>query len=167
MRIVTILFLAISINCFSQTKDTVFVRKHSAKLATYLSIAIPGAGKVYNHKYWKVPVLYAGFAGLLYAGYFNQQQIWDYTTMWEKNKTTHIYSSQGLIQIIGEYKNDRDLMYIFAGLLYVANVIDAAVDAHFYDYDVSNDLSLNWQPMLFKDNSTPLCAGISFKLKFK
>jgi hypothetical protein len=46
--------------------------------ATMLAITFPGLGQVYNRKYWKVPLVYAGFGGLVYSISINTSR---YNTM--------------------------------------------------------------------------------------
>jgi hypothetical protein len=39
--------------------------------ATMMAVVFPGLGQIYNRKYWKIPVVYAGFGGLIYSVSFN------------------------------------------------------------------------------------------------
>jgi hypothetical protein len=131
-------------------------RKHNPKIATISSAIIPGAGQVYNQKYWKVPIIWGG--GLALYSY------WDYNnTYYHRFKLANEQydpNDPGAItdpelgdldkSVLNQYKNyyrrHRDRAVIFMGLLYVANIIDAMVDAHMLDYDISKDLSLHWHP---------------------
>ena len=56
----------------AQAQDTLVSKKeHSAKRAAIMSAILPGSGQVYNGKWWKVPIIYAGFGGLGYMAYSN------------------------------------------------------------------------------------------------
>lgn len=46
------------------------------------------------------------------------------------------------------YKKYRDLSYVGLALIYVLNLVDASVDAHFKTFDVSNDLSMHIEPKI-------------------
>ena len=67
--------------------DSVKLRKHrdwktwrpNPKRAMWLAIVLPGAGQIYNRKYWKVPIVYGGFVGCAYAMRWNNQMFRDYS----------------------------------------------------------------------------------------
>lgn len=141
-----------------------------AKAALY-SALLPGLGQVYNKKYWKVPIIYAGFAA---AGYFlhdNLEQIDFYKDAYvadiDDDPTTVNETGYTLTQlndIIDQYKQWRDLSYIAIAAIYVLNIVDANVDAHLFYFDVSKDISLHWSPYLdpYPGRNT---AGLTFALK--
>lgn len=160
--------------------DTVQVRQHSPKIATLCSAVIPGLGQVYNKKYWKVPVVYAGFGVLAYFIIFNSTHYGDYKNGLKDftdtipgtdsylilapnldpstfdpvlypdtyNPTTAKWFEDQLENNMGYYSRNRDLTYIISGLWYILNIIDATVDAHLFDYDIGEDLSLHIEPGL-------------------
>jgi hypothetical protein len=168
----------------ASTKDTLVnvkpvvpdsVKKHSPKKATIYSAVLPGLGQIYNHKWWKVPILYAGFAGVGYAIGFNQKYYTDFRQALkdriDDDPTTidpylNKYSAANLDELQKYYRKNRDLSYIILGAVYVLNIIDANVDAHLFDFDVGNDLSLNVRP-----TGIPTYAGygggLALTLKFK
>lgn len=169
--------------------------KPNPKRALWLALVIPGAGQVYNRKYWKLPIFYGGFAGCLYALTWNSQMYHDYAQAYkdimDNNENTHSYdqflhlgnkiddSNISIYQNIfkkrkDKYRRWRDLS-IFATIgVYALSVIDAYVDAALSDFDISDDLSLHISPTIFKDNSltTPnqpfssSAIGIFCKLRF-
>lgn len=143
---------------------------HNPKKATIMSAALPGLGQIYNKKYWKLPIIYGGFA---VAGYYlndNIKQINKYKDAFKaetdgnpdtENDTG--YSQSELESLIDQYKQWRDLSYIAIGAIYILNIIDASVDAHLFYFDVSEDISMNVQPYVnpFGNRS----AGVTFSLK--
>ncbi len=144
---------------------------HSPKKATIMSAVLPGLGQIYNKKWWKVPIIYGGFA---VAGYFlndnlNRINLYKdgYIAATDGDSTTFNttgYSNSQLLQLIDTYKTWRDLSYISIVVIYALNIIDANVDAHLFYFDVSEDISLNIQPYVspFRGQS----AGLTLSLKF-
>lgn len=150
----------------------------SSRKATILSAILPGAGQVYNKKYWKLPIIYAGLGGFgymfaFYNGQYNVARKYlkaeydgDSTTV---NNTG--LSGDQLLVYKTKYRKFRDISVIGLAAVYVLNIIDANVDAHLKTFDVSDDLSLQIKPWeevySFSNGNTNFAAGISIKLKFK
>lgn len=148
---------------------------HSPKKASVLSAVLPGAGQIYNKKYWKVPVIYAGFAGLAYSFQFNQSRYVKYRNalkyrLDEDASTTDnyigIYSDEQLSTLYQYYHRYRDLTVIGGAALYLLNIVDAAVDAHLFTFNVSDDLSMNIHPALINTAGNHYISGIWFDIKF-
>ena len=59
----------------SNLADTAIKEKHSAKKASIYSMVLPGLGQAYNHKYWKIPIIYAGFGVLGYNIHVNNKEM--------------------------------------------------------------------------------------------
>jgi hypothetical protein len=144
IRLLILLFLSL-ISCAIQAQEsrssinktekdsTQKQRVHSPKKAAVLSAIIPGAGQLYNRKYWKVPVLAAGAGALVYGFQFNQKN-------YKLFKTELIHRQSGAIEINTEFSNlsnsnlselqdfyrrNRDLTVVGMALLYALNVLDA------------------------------------------
>ena len=153
--------------------------KHSPQLATLSSAIIPGLGQAYNRKYWKVPLIWgAGLA--LYTYYdFNNSLYHRFKLADEQydSKNPSAVTDPDLQEMTSEsisqnkdfYRRHRDRAVIFMGLLYVANIVDAMVDAHLLSYDISQDLSLHWQPTIIPpnpNNYSTAIVGVNVQLKF-
>lgn len=132
-------------------------KRHSPKKAALMSALLPGAGQVYNRKYWKVPIIYGGFAGLGYAIGINQKRFNDYRVGFklvanDSSISSYIvdgqsYSQSQLKELKDFYARNRNISIIFTTVLYTLNIIDAAVDAHLFEFDVSEDLSMRIEPV--------------------
>ena len=136
------------------------VKRHSPAKATILSAVLPGAGQFYNKKYWKMPILYGGFAAVGYAIDFNQDRYLSYKnalqTRTDGDEATidqfeGVYSEENLRTLKDFYRRNRDLTIIIGGIVYVLNIIDAHVDAHLFYFDVSDDLSMQLSPGLIQN----------------
>lgn len=158
------------------------IRKHSVKLAVALSAGLPGAGQIYNHiampkgkkkAFWKVPLIYAGLGATGYFLISNQKEVnmlkAEYTYM-DQNNGAHpagsqltAYDQYGVLELYNQYQNWRDLSILGMGIVYVLQIVDAGVEAHFVSFDVSEDLSLSLEPALLQGR-TP---GLSLSLKFR
>lgn len=157
--------------------DSVKTPVHSPHKASIYSMILPGLGQAYNKKYWKIPILYAGFGTLVYFINMNNREYDLYRNAYYHsllddgsppvNDYESLYSQQTLLDYKNYYRRNRDFTYILTALLYIINIVDATVDAHLMTWNVDDDLSLNVQPALipgvdrFKPN-----GGISFTLKF-
>ena len=124
----------------------------------------PGAGQIYNKSYWKVPFVIGGFATLGYCIDWNNRGfqrfkkayslLADYEQHPEKypngptDEFRGRYSSNFIKNLRNNYRRNRDLCIILTGGLYILQIVDAHVDAHLRDYDVSDDLSMNIEPMV-------------------
>lgn len=138
--------------------DTTYKQTHSAHKATFLSAVLPGLGQVYNEKYWKVPIIYGAFTGLTYYASYNNFVYNKYREgynikvkidLGELSKSEDIFSyttKENLLRYKDLWRRYRDLCFIGMGLVYVAQIIDANVDAHLFDYDINEDLSIKLQP---------------------
>ena len=167
----------------SMAQDTLSVndtvtRKHSIRRAAIYSTVLPGLGQVYNRKAWKVPIIYAGFGVL---GYFiisnnNEYQLYKEAYVYVANDETYPidnplvdkYNQDQLQRGMDYYRRNRDLSIIITSLWYVLNILEAYVDAHFFDYDVSEDLSLKLGPAVTPTfASRPQVApGLKISLNF-
>lgn len=132
-------------------------KPHSPKLATIMSAALPGLGQVYNGKWWKVPIIYGGYAGLTYMAVSNHENMMRYKEAYlirvddDPNTIDEFdgkYSEANLRELKSSHQRNRDLSFILMGILYVLNVIDANVDGHLKDFDVSENLSLGVRPIM-------------------
>jgi hypothetical protein len=180
-------FLSLIVCCFvatassAQTDSTAVPAKdtaHSVKKAMIFSAVLPGSGQIYNHlampkgqkkAYWKVPLIYAGLGTATYFVISNNRlrrdlrEEYDDRTKENKPPATFLeYDDAGLIQLHDMHRNRRDLSILALGVVYLLNVADAGVEAHFVHFDVGDDLSLSFQPVLLQNN-TP---GIGMRLNF-
>lgn len=117
------------------------------KKASVMSAILPAAGQVYNKKYWKVPIIY-GLGGLLVynIGYQHQQYQYYKTELLRVlngGSYTNNYSPQQLTLLKNDSKKWRDLSIAGLVVLYILNIIDAHVDAHFKTFDISDNLSIH------------------------
>lgn len=136
--------------------DTTKVREHSPKKATYYSMILPGLGQAYNRKYWKIPVVYAGFGTIGYFIVSNTKNYKDFRDAYSfklsgssgppPNELVNRYSSDQLLVGREYYRRNLEISYISAGLWYILTMVDATVDAHFFNYDISEDLSMHVSP---------------------
>lgn len=155
-------------------KKTVDVKRHSPAKAALFSAIVPGLGQAYNKKYWKIPIVYAGFAGL---GYWLGTNIKNYKTYRNAytlrldDDTTTIDQFDGTLGTTDIktfkdfYKRNLDLSIILNVVWYALNIVDATVDAHLFEFDVSDNLSLRIEPVLQYQSRNNQMTGIKFQLK--
>lgn len=164
--------------------------------AVWLGALVPGLGQIYNRSYWKLPIVYGGFAGMAYAISYNSEKYDIYREAYRdlyvdrQNGNVSDDPSRSYNRILREgytiermggvdtytstlqnwqnnYHRYRDLSIALTALYYALTLIDAFVDAQLFDFDVSDDLSLNLTPQLYYDpqyqqRSAELRLAISF-----
>lgn len=147
------------------------------------SLMIPGWGQVTNKQLWKVPIVYGLLGGLTYYSIQLNSDYKDYrAAYYNLNPNTpddlkfgptpgyipENSSLEALRQNRNFYRNRRDLVFVFIGLSYALNAIDAYVFAHLRSFDVSDDLSLqtDFKPVLIADNSYRTVPTVSFTINF-
>ena len=179
LKSIVLLLLVLSFQVSNaQSPIDTLPRVHSVKRATNLSAILPGAGQVYNHKIWKVPIIYAAFGGMAYLIKFNNDNYKKFNgaliTRLDGDSTTidnyvNRYTDANLLTLSNYYHRNRDLSIIVTSLIYVLNIIDAHVDAHLYTFDVDDNLSLQVTPTIIANPFTPNAAavtGLNFNFRF-
>ena len=138
--------------------------------ASLLSAILPGAGQLYNRKYWKLPIIYGGAFLMGYYIHFNNEQYVinrnQYLLVQSGQPNTSRYSPDQLVRLREYWRRNRDFLVIISALVYLLNIADAAVDAHFSTFDVSDDLSLKWKPEINFAGRQPV-FGVGLAINFK
>ncbi len=128
---------------------------HNPRKAALYSAVLPGLGQIYNKKYWKPPIIYAGIGTLIYFIDHNNKYYKDLKQGLIHLNDTIPYNlkyfdfelSKDQLQSGKDlYKRWRDLSIILTGGLYVLQIIDATVDAYLFDWNVGEDISLRIEP---------------------
>lgn len=163
------------------------------KRALWLALVLPGAGQIYNRKYWKIPIVYGGFVGCIYAMQWNNQMYRDYSQAYldimdddpntqsynqflhlgNKIDDTNIERYKKLFKSRKDrYRRWRDMSFFVLVGVYALSVIDAYVDASLSEFDISKNLSLSVEPTImnnYNDNRISLKSnsiGVSCSLNF-
>jgi hypothetical protein len=162
---------------------------HSPRKAAIYSAVLPGLGQAYNKKYWKIPLVYIGFGTIGYFIHWNNDnyqlfrigyqhltdgnpETQDYLKIeavrrnnYDLSNPNHYNNLRTALQRQQDYyRRNRDLLIISFVGFYGLNIIDASVDAHLFDFDISDDLTLKWQPLMMKvDDNFVYCVNFRFK----
>lgn len=154
--------------------------------ATWLAVVFPGGGQIYNRKYWKLPIIYGGFAGCAYALSWNGKMYKDYSQAYldimDSNPNTKSYEDllppnanyneeqlkNTLKRRKDSFRRFRDLsVFAFIGV-YLISIIDAYVDAELSNFDISPDLSMRVEPTIINNqfNTNQKSVGVQCVLRF-
>ncbi len=138
--------------------DSILTKKHNPRKATIYSTLVPGLGQIYNRKYWKLPILYAGFGVMGYFIYTNTDSYLDYRCAYIEringnyngnySELVNKYNESELLSAAEYYRRNLEISVLITALWYVLNIIDATVDAHLYTYNINENLSLRVTPDL-------------------
>lgn len=179
-----------------QRSNPVEKTKHSPKKASIYAALFPGLGQVYNGKYWKLPIVYGGYVGLIYIFGWNNNNYSDYSQAYRtiaqyqsasdmsvadrtyldnfiKNPSINLdnpshfsYVTTSLKGGKDFYRRNRDLTIIAIAALHILSIIDASVDANLSDFDISDDLSMRVEPAHIYLNGKKPVLGLNLALNF-
>jgi hypothetical protein len=171
-------------------------KKISPKKATIYAALIPGLGQAYNGKYWKLPIVYGGYVGLVYIFGWNNNNYNDYSQAYRtiakytsttgmpavdrtyldnfiKNPSINLdnpshfsYVTTSLKSGKDFYRRNRDMTIIGIAALHILSIIDASVDANLSDFDISDDLSMKIGPIPSTMGGQGMVIGLNLALKF-
>ena len=168
-----LLLLVNPVRLFSQT-DTTFVelpdstreKEHSPTKATLMSACLPGLGQVYNKKYWKLPIIYAGFGIMTYFIYTNADEYLNYKCAYIESVGGSMngnysylvqrYTAADLLSAREYYRRNLEISILLTAVWYGLNILDAVVDAHLYTFNISDKLTMKVEPAL-------LPTGLGYK----
>ena len=163
--------------------------------AVWLGAIVPGLGQIYNRSYWKIPIVYGGFMGCIYAITWTSNQYTGYKNAYRdiyfdiRNGTVTDDPSKSYIALLPEgytidrmggastyqtrlkeWQNsahrNRDLAIAVTAVIYALTLVDAYVDAQLFDFDISTDLSLNVHPQLYYDLQNQRSAEVKLAITF-
>ena len=134
-KILLINLILISSSIYSQELDTLKIETKSPWGAVARSAILPGLGQIYNHSYWKAPIIWGLLGWFGYNWWQNDKNYKDYQKLY--NETVVSGNENFLYKRIREfYRDQRDLFAIYVGLTYFLNMVDAYVDAHLYNFEI-------------------------------
>ena len=156
-----------------------FKNKHSIKKAVILSGLIPGSGQIYNHiampkgkkkGFWKVPLIYSGLgvsSYFLITNRITQKSLKNEYIARQNGDLGNIewadlQNTDQVLTLYNQYIGWRDLSIVAATLVYILQLTDAGVEAHFVNFDISKDLSLSINPTILNYQN----AGIQLSINF-
>lgn len=168
--------------------------KPNPKKAVVYSAIFPGLGQIYNRKYWKLPLVYGGFMGFIYAVTWNNKNYRDYSEAylhivtdnpakpdtWHSSWQNFVPAGRDPKDYISNanfrsnlksgkdyYRRYRDLSIILTVAWYFLCIADSYVDAQLFDFDISSDLSLHLEPVVVPcTNYSPQLYGLNCSIKF-
>lgn len=169
-------------NTVSLKTDTT-KRMSPARKAALLSAVLPGAGQAYNKKYWKMPIVYGALAVPVYTFTYNvkwfnrTRQAYNALYNIQFNNDSSGYAAvepllkprvdagdlAGIKNYRNQFRKDVDYSVLAFIVLWGLNVMDAAVDGHLRDFNVSDDLSIQLKPTILSNSNA---LGLSIVMYF-
>ena len=161
--------------------------------SVWLGVIVPGLGQIYNRSYWKLPIVYGGFMGCGFAIAWNNEKYSAYKEAYRDIVTDagHLstdplksynailpegYTIERLGGVTGYtnilkdrqnmYRRYRDISIVVAIAVYALSIIDAYVDAQLFDFDISDDLSINVEPQIYYDEQQQRSAELKLAISF-
>jgi hypothetical protein len=151
-----------------------YAKRYDPRKALMFSAVFPGAGQFYNKKYWKMPLVYGGFIGLLSVVNFYhkenlkyREQLFDMINEPPANGLSPDNLTEDQLRtLVDKTRRERDFFLIMNGLWYILQMVDAHVDAHLKEFDVNPKMQVSIEPMMENSLMTGRNSGISLIIKF-
>lgn len=154
----TAMFMKQSVKVNQNFQD--FFNGHDPKVATWLGF-VPGLGQVYNKKFWKLPIVYAGFAVTGYFAISNRNEYRKFADAYSckisedpddpaticEDPLAQKYTADALKSNRDYYRRNMELSFVIMGIWYILQILDATVDAHLHNWEVDENLSVRVQPV--------------------
>lgn len=140
--------------------------------AAFYSAVLPGLGQAYNQSYWKIPIVYGGIGTGIYFYIRNDHEFQSYRKAYkrrlagfEDDEYQGQISDDGLVRAQKLFRKNKEISIFVTILIYALNIIDANVEAHLRQFNVSDNLAL--KPDYEYDEFTGRSNyGISLNFKF-
>lgn len=143
--------LTVKTETFNSTENPANSKPYNALApakAAFFSAVLPGLGQAYNGSYWKIPLVYAGIGGGIYFYIDNNKQYHRFRDAYkrrlagfEDDEFQGLLDNAGLIEAQKYYQRQKELSLLVTAAFYILNIIDANVEAHLQQFNVSEDLS--------------------------
>lgn len=137
--------------------------KKSPMGAVWRSLVLPGWGQIYTESYWKAPLFIGATGVLVYFIWDNHNKFVDksYEVKSMKRISPDNPNLEILINQRETYRDNRDRNGLLLLGVYVLSAVDAYVDAHLFDFDVSDKVNISFFPTMSEH------PGIGFQVRFK
>ncbi len=146
----------------------------SPSKAAFYSAIFPGGGQIYNKKYWKVPIVWAGMATSIYFYIDNSNEYNRFRTAFKRRKQglsdeftvngQELISTTGLESAQKTLQKNRDLSLLTGILLYVLQIVEASVNAHLLQFNTNDNLTI--RPTIQPDKMLVEAPKVGLSLKY-
>jgi hypothetical protein len=152
-----------------------YAARYDPRKAMLYAAVFPGSGQFYNKKYWKIPLVYGGFGGLIYGVNFyqglNVRFKNDLFTLLNDPTSGGGLSPDGLTtdqlrNVVDKTRRQRDFFIILTGFFYILQMVDAHVDAHLKEFDLNPKLQLSVEPTMESNYMIGRSTGFALKIRF-
>jgi hypothetical protein len=154
-----------------------YAARYDPRKAMLYAAVFPGSGQFYNKKYWKIPLVYGGFGGLIYGVSIYQKLnlrfkndlydlLNDPTLNGGVSPSPYNLTTDQLRTVIDRTRRERDFFIILTGFFYILQMVDAHVDAHLKEFDLNPKLQITLEPTMENNLMIGRNTGVALKLRF-
>ena len=163
-----------------EKQDTALIKSYATRYnprkALLYAAILPGLGQIYNKKYWKLPLVYGGFAAIGYGANFYDKLYKEYKHVLFRNIELGVgeneiregtrTTTRGDRVAVDRAKRERDFMIILMGGMYLLQIIDAHVDAHLKEFDLNPNLQVSIEPTMEQNSLVGRQTGVALIIRF-